>query len=59
MNCYAMSKPRAMRPAAAKRSDVLLLVADWPGRKVKAEPEIVPGYEYKKGAIVTLGVGGD
>ena len=26
---------------------IYLMVSDWPGRKVKAEPEIVPGYEYK------------
>ena len=35
-------------------------VSDWPGRKVKSEPEIVPGYAYKAGAPVTLGcIGGD
>ena len=35
------------------------MVSDWPGRKVKAEPEIVPGYEYKESAPVTLAIGGD
>ncbi len=59
MTCYAMSKPRARQPKATKRGEVYLMVSDWPGRKVKAEPEIVPGYEYKAGAPVTLAVGPD
>ena len=58
MTCYAMSKPRARQPKATKRGAIFLMVSDWPGRKVKAEPEIVPGYEYKAGAPVTLGIGG-
>ena len=59
MTCYAMSKPRARQPKATKRGEVYLMVSDWPGRKVKAEPEIVPGYVYKVGAPVTLAVGPD
>lgn len=59
MTCYAMSKPRAMQPKNAKRAAIYLMVSDWPGRKVKAEPEIVPGYEYKESAPVTLAVGSD
>lgn len=59
LTCYAMSAPRAKRPATLKRNDVYLMVADWPGRKIKAEPEIVPGYEYKAASPVTLGIGGD
>jgi hypothetical protein len=57
MTCYAMSKPRAVRPANLKRNDIFLMVSDWPGRKIKAEPEIVPGYEYKAGAPVVLEIG--
>jgi len=59
MTCYAMSKPRARQPKATKRGDVFLMVSDWPGRKVKAETQIVPGYEYKANAAVTLAVGPD
>jgi len=60
LTCYAMSKPRAMRPATAKRAkDVYLIVSDWPSRKVKAEPQIVYGYQAKEGAAAALGVGGD
>ena len=57
--CYAMSAPRAMQPKGAKRSDVFLMVSDWPSRRVKGEPEIVPGYQYKLTAPLTLGIGGD
>jgi len=59
MTCYAMSKPRAKQPKATKRGDIFLMVSDWPGRKVKAEIQIVPGYEYKANAPVTLAVGPD
>ena len=59
MTCYAMSQPRATQPKGAKRAPIYLMVSDWPSRKVKAEPQIVPGYAYKAGAAVTLGIGGD
>ena len=59
MTCYAMSKPRAVQPRAAKRADIYLMLSDWPGRKIKAEPQIVPGYDYKLTAPVSLGIGGD
>ena len=38
MTCYAMSKPRAMQPKNIKRAATYLMISDWPGRKVKAEP---------------------
>ncbi|MBA2588694.1 MAG: hypothetical protein H0U98_08725 [Alphaproteobacteria bacterium] len=60
LTCYALSKPRATRPATAKRgSTVYLMVSDWPGRKVKAEPQIVYGYQAKEGGAAALGVGPD
>ncbi len=58
MTCYALSKPRASRPAA-KRGAIYLMISDWPGRRVKAEPQIVYGYQAKEGAPAALGVGGD
>ena len=59
MTCYAMSQPRASQPKGTKRNSIFLMVSDWPGRKIKAETEIVPGYEYKANAPVTLGIGPD
>lgn len=59
MTCYALSKPRATRPAAAKRGPIYLMISDWPGRRVKAEPQIVYGYQAKEGAPAGLGVGSD
>jgi hypothetical protein len=58
MTCYALSKPRASRPTA-KRGAIYLMVSDWPGRKVKAEPQIVYGYPAKEGGAASLGVGSD
>ena len=60
LTCYAMSKPRATRPATAKRGPaVYLMVSDWPSRKVKAEPQIIYGYQAKEGGAAALGVGSD
>ena len=59
MTCYAMSAPRATEPRGAKRASIYLMVSDWPGRKVKAEPEAAPGYAYKLGAPVALEIGND
>jgi hypothetical protein len=61
MTCYAMSNPRAMQPKTAKRNQkaIYLMFSDWPGRKIKAEAEIVPNYEYKANAPVTLEIGAD
>ncbi len=59
MSCFALSKPRAQQPRNAKRAALGLMVTDWPGRKVKAEPQIVPGYAYKAGVPVYLEIGSD
>ena len=59
MTCYALSAPRATEPKNAKRSAIFLMVSDWPGRRIKAEPEVVPGYQYKAGVPVTVEIGGD
>lgn len=59
LTCYALSKPRASRPATAKRSAIYLMVSDWPSRKVKGEPQIVYGYQAKEGGVAALVVGSD
>jgi hypothetical protein len=58
LTCYALSKPRASRPAA-KRGAIYLMISDWPARKVKAEPQVVYGYQAKEGGAAALGVGPD
>jgi hypothetical protein len=59
LTCYALSKPRASRPAGTKRGAVYLMVSDWPSRKVKSEPQIIFGYQGKEGGAAALGVGSD
>lgn len=59
LTCYALSRPRATQPKGAKRGSIYLMVSDWPSRKVKAEPQIVYGYQAKEGGAAALGVGGD
>ena len=55
--CYALSKPRMSEPTKVKRDPTYFLINDWPGRKAKSEPEIVPGYEYKDKSTVMAEVG--
>jgi len=57
--CYALSKPTSTQPAGIKRDAAFFLINDWPARHAKAEPEIVPGFQYKDGSSVTAQLGGD
>jgi hypothetical protein len=60
LTCFAMSRPRATEPKRGlKRGAIHLIVTDYPARRIKAEPEIVPGYEYKETVPVTLEIGDD
>ena len=57
--CYALSSPTAKLPAKIKRDPVYFLINDWPRRGAKAEPEVVPGYQYKDNSKATVQVGSD
>ena len=57
--CYALSAPKMMEPSRLRRDAAYFLINDWPARNAKSEPEIVPGYEYKDGTVVTAEVGPD
>lgn len=57
--CYALAHPTATEPAKIKRDPAFLLINDWPARRAQAEPEIVPGFQYKDGSTVTTQLGND
>jgi len=57
--CYALSQPKQMNPANVTRDSVFILISTWPGRKVRNEPSVVPGYQYKAGTKVQVQVGSD
>ena len=57
--CYALSQPKEMSPNDAKRDSVFFLISTWPIRKVRNEPSVVPGYQYKDGAKTEVQVGSD
>jgi len=57
--CYALSQPKTKLPKGANRDPVFFLVSDWPARKAKGEPEVVPGYSYKENSTVTARIGND
>lgn len=57
--CYAMARPKSSEPRKAARDAIYFLISDWPSRKSKAEPQIVPGYQYKPDSKVTAQVGSD
>jgi hypothetical protein len=57
--CYALATPTATQPAAKKlaREKIYVLISVWPGRGVRDEVQIVPGYLYKDGEPVFAQVG--
>ena len=55
--CYAQTKPKSILPKKAVRDAVLFMISDWPGRNVRNELEIIPGYQYKDGEPVFAQVG--
>lgn len=57
--CYVLSEPTQKEPEAMKRDQVFFLISTWPGKKVKDEPSVVPGYSYKEGSTVQVQVGAD
>ncbi len=57
--CYAIAHPTSSLPKKAKRDGVGFMINDWPGHKAVAQPQIVPGYDYKEGSTVTAEIGAD
>jgi hypothetical protein len=57
--CYALSEPKQMDPKDVKRDPAFFLISTWPGRKVRNEPSVVPGYQYKDDAKTDVQVGSD
>jgi hypothetical protein len=57
--CYAMSQPKSSLPKKAKRDPIGFLINDWPSKKTRGEPEIVPGYKFKDGSAVSIEIGSD
>lgn len=55
--CYALSKPTAVLPLKGARDPIYVIISVWPGRNVKDELQIVPGYLYKEGEPVFAQVG--
>ena len=57
--CYVLSQPKQTNPDNVKRDSAYFLISTWPGRKVRNEPSVVPGYPYKDGARAQVLVGTD
>ena len=55
--CYAMASPTATLPKKAARDKIYVIISVWPGRGVRDELQIVPGYVYKEGEPVWAQVG--
>lgn len=56
--CFASAKPKSSEPKK-KRDEISFMITDWPGRRIKAEVEIVPGFAYKDGSPVSVQVGAE
>ena len=57
--CYLLSQPKQSNPGDLKRESIYFLISTWPGRKVRNEPSVVPGYQYKDGAKTQVQIGTD
>lgn len=57
--CYALSQPAAMLPKGARRDPSYIIISTWPGRGIRNEPSVVPGYPYKDGSSAEIHVGND
>lgn len=55
--CYALSEPTKKLPASAKRDKIYVIISVWPGRGVRDELQVVPGYQYRDGEPVWAQVG--
>jgi hypothetical protein len=55
--CYALSKPTSTMPKKIARDAAYVIISVWPGRNVKDELQVVPGYTYKEGEPVFAQVG--
>jgi hypothetical protein len=57
--CYALSEPVQTNPTNLKRDQVFFLISTWPGKKIRGEPSIVPGYPYKDMSLAEAQIGSD
>jgi len=57
--CFVLAHPTASTPKKAKRDPIGFMINNWPARKAKGEPQVVAGYAYKDGSIVTAEIGAD
>ena len=57
--CYVLSQPKETNPKNLNRGSPFFLISTWPGRKVRNEPSVVPGYQYKDGAKTEVQIGTD
>jgi hypothetical protein len=57
--CYALSQPVASSPKGVRRGEIYFLISDFPARKARAQPQIVPGYAYPANGTVNVTVGSD
>ena len=55
--CYALSKPTEVLPKKGARDPIYVIISVWPGRNVKDELQIVPGYLYKENEPIFAQVG--
>ena len=57
--CYAAGVPRSIDPRTVSRDPIFFIVTDWTAKRIKGEPQVVPGYKYKDGSPVTAQIGTD
>jgi hypothetical protein len=57
--CYALAQPTSTSPKGARRDPIYIIISTWPGKGVRNEPSVVPGYPYRDGSTVEIAIGTD
>ena len=57
--CFAVTPPKDMSPPGANRNGVFFMITSWPGRNVKNQPSVVPGYPYREMSRAGVEIGAD
>lgn len=55
--CYALSRPVSSNPKKTARDPIYVLISTWPGRNIRDEVQVVPGYLYRDGEPAYAQVG--
>lgn len=58
-SCFVVSPPQTKTPANVNRGPIFFMITSWPGRNVKNQPSVVPGYPFRDMSTATVEIGAE